>query len=159
MAWHYHGESPVTWGGYSWGPQLFPAPAQFLKTVANAGLNLTLNLHLDAVDPAQEDPTHYAAFAAALGFPPGGNVIIPSAASPPFTGSVAAELTRSKKFSEAYMALLDKMGTNFWWLDDTPDWISRILYEHSATRMERGLYEDLDMMLHRISRTAQPAPA
>ena len=46
---------------------------------------------------------------------------------------------RSRKFAHAYFTLLDTMGTNFWWLDDTPDWISRILYEHSATRMERGL--------------------
>ena len=29
--------------------------------------DLTLNLHLDPVDPAQEDPAHYAEFAAALG--------------------------------------------------------------------------------------------
>lgn len=24
------------------------------------------------------------------------------------------------------------MGTNFWWLDDEPKWVARILYEHSA---------------------------
>jgi hypothetical protein len=25
------------------------------------------------------------------------------------------------------------------WLDDTPDWVARVLYEHSATRMDNGL--------------------
>ena len=58
MAWHYHGEDPVEWGGYSWGKQLFPAPAHLLKTVAAAGLNLTLNLHLGPINPAEEDPAH-----------------------------------------------------------------------------------------------------
>ena len=28
---------------------------------------------------------------------------------------------------------------SFWWLDDEPKWVARILYEHSTTRMERGL--------------------
>ena len=41
--------------------------------------------------------------------------------------------------AQAYLALLDQMGTNWWWLDDHCDWVARVLYEHSATKMERGL--------------------
>lgn len=140
MAWHYHGEDQgIAWGGYSWGKQLFPNPRKFLDTVASAGLNLTLNLHLEPIDPANEERTHYAAFATKLGFAAEKNFTIPSAYSAPFTGTVAEELTKSKDFASAYLELLDMMGTNFWWLDDSPDWIARLLYEHSATRMERGL--------------------
>ncbi len=139
MAWHYHGESNVAWGGYSWGKQLFPNPSKFLDSVARAGLNLTLNLHLEPVDPANEERSHYEAFVTKLGFAPELNLTVPSAEAKPFTGTVAEELTKSKQFAGAYLELLDRMGTNFWWLDDTPDWIARLLYEHSATRMDRGL--------------------
>ena len=105
----------------------------------SAGLNLTLNLHLEPVDPANEDHLSYTAFATKLGFSAEKNLTIPSAESAPFTGIVAEELTKSKEFATAYLELLDTMGTNFWWLDDSPDWVARLLYEHSATRMERGL--------------------
>ena len=37
MAWHYHGEQPIQWGGYTWGKQLFPEPAHFLSTLADTG--------------------------------------------------------------------------------------------------------------------------
>jgi hypothetical protein len=107
------------------------------------------------------------------------NISIPSAASPPYTTSVAEVrekrflfsaklkdglpgqarvrckqnnsnavriththtqlLVSSRRFATAYLSLLDRMGTNFWWLDDEPHWVARILYEHAATRMEKGL--------------------
>jgi hypothetical protein len=66
-------------------------------------------------------------------------VLTASASSAPYTGSVAGLLSSSKKFALAYLDLLDSTGTNFWWLDDEPKWVARILYEHSAERMERGL--------------------
>ena len=59
MAWHYHGEAPVDWGGYTWSPQLFPEPTAFLQSLSTWGLNLTLNLHLRPIDPTAEDPQHY----------------------------------------------------------------------------------------------------
>ena len=114
MAWHYHGEKPVSWAGYTWGKQLFPNPSGFLEQAAQAGLNLTLNLHLDPVDPANEDPAHYAAFATKLGLSPSANLTIPSQQSAPFTGTVAEEITKSKEFATAYLELLDEMGTNWW---------------------------------------------
>jgi hypothetical protein len=121
MAWHYHGEAPVAWGGYTWSPQLFPEPEALLASLAGWGLNLTLNLHLRPVDPAAEDPRHYRRFVADLGldaatFDPARNISIPSAQSPPYTASVAELLVSSQKFAMAYLALLDQMGTNFWWL-------------------------------------------
>ena len=48
-------------------------------------------------------------------------------ASPPYTGSVAELLVSSRRFASAYLSLLDRMGTNFWWLDDEPKWVARIL--------------------------------
>jgi hypothetical protein len=114
MAWHYHGEQPVAWGGYTFGSQLFPEPDHFIKTVTAAGLNLTLNLHLEPVDPKNENPEHFAPFAAALGFSSTHTSPIPGPGSPPFTGSVAEEIASSKTFATAYLALLDRMGTKFW---------------------------------------------
>ena len=129
--------------GWTWtrsgGKQLFPSPSGFLNSASQAGLNLTLNLHLEPVDPANEDPAHYATFAKKLGFAPSANLTIPSTQSAPYVGTVAEEITKSKEFATAYLELLDEMGTNWWWLDDTPDWVARVLYDHSATRMEHGL--------------------
>jgi alpha-glucosidase (family GH31 glycosyl hydrolase) len=141
MAWHYHGEAPVKWGGYSWGPQLFPEPAHYLQTIAAAGLNTTLNLHLDAVEPPPvTDQAAYTRFVAQLGLPVGTNVTIPGPHAPAaYKASVKQLLSSSKTFAMAYLDLLDHMGTNFWWLDDEPRWVSRILYEHSEQRMQRGL--------------------
>ena len=91
------------------------------------------------MDPANEDRPRYEVFCARLGLDARHNLTIPSSSSPPFTSSVESELAKSKVFAEAYLELLDNMGTNFWWLDDTPDWVARILYEHSATKMQHGL--------------------
>ena len=136
QAWHYHGETPVAWGGYTWGKQLFPTPSKFLSAVAAAGLNVTLNLHLEPVDPRNEDPRHFEGFVNALGIAPvKPNVSVPSADSPPFTGTVAEEITKSRKFAEAYLALLDRMGTNFWYT--SPD--SLHLRPLAMSRDYRGL--------------------
>ena len=48
MAWHYQ---PDLETGYTWGPQLFPRPEQFLSSVDALGLNTTLNLHLRPIAP------------------------------------------------------------------------------------------------------------
>ena len=114
MAWHYHGESPVQWGGYSWGPQLFPRPEHFLSSVNALGLNTTLNLHLNPIlPPPTTKASSYAKFLHRLGLAPDqvGNGSIPGPNSPPYTGSVVAELLASKQFGEAYLDLLDDMGT------------------------------------------------
>ena len=93
-------QQTVAWGGYSWGKQLFPNPSGFLDAVAEAGLNLTLNLHLEPVDPANEERHHYEAFATALGVDASRNLTIPGQGCGQFTGTVAEELTNSKAFAQ-----------------------------------------------------------
>ena len=137
MAWHYHGETPVKWGGYAWGPQLFPEPEHFLEQVASANLNVTLNLHLDPIEPPPVTPQpSWEKFTAALGLPRTLNTSIPGPGIPGTVPGVAPSsssswdqrvvtlLSASKTFGEAYLNLLDDMGTNFWYVrthtHDTP---------------------------------------
>ena len=102
----------MQWGGYSWGPQLFPRPEHFLTTVDELGLNTTLNLHLRPVDPPPTTrASSWAKFLNRLGFAPDHNASIPGPGSPPFTGGVDEELLANKTFGEAYLDLLDDMGT------------------------------------------------
>ena len=49
MAWHYHNETRIDWGGYTWSPELFPTPNDFLSTLEANNLNTVLNLHLQDV--------------------------------------------------------------------------------------------------------------
>ena len=78
------------------------------------GLNTTLNLHLNPIlPPPATKASSYAKFLHRLGLAPDqvGNGSIPGPNSPPYTGSVVAELSTSKQFGEAYLDLLDDMGT------------------------------------------------
>jgi alpha-glucosidase (family GH31 glycosyl hydrolase) len=75
MAWHYHNETPVSWGGYAWSPQLFPAPTAFLEKLKTHKLTTVLNLHLNPVQHIVDEqaaaggssPGGYMRFAAQLG--------------------------------------------------------------------------------------------
>jgi alpha-glucosidase (family GH31 glycosyl hydrolase) len=161
MAWHYHNESKVLSGGYAWSPELFPAPTDFLQKLDEKNLHTVLNLHLKPVHHTVDeqaaaggtDPGGYSHFASQLGLPDPstfGYAPIPSSQCPPpfnkgqvadwlkNTASVigAENSHKSKLFAQAYMQLLDGMGTAFWWLDDEPRWVARILYEHSKTAMQ-----------------------
>jgi hypothetical protein len=49
MAWHFHNESKIDWGGYQWSPSLFPAPGNFLQWLNASKLHTVLNLHLQPV--------------------------------------------------------------------------------------------------------------
>lgn len=105
-------ETPVQWGGYSWGPQLFPRPEHFLKSVDALGLNTTLNLHLNPIlPPPTTKASSWAKFLHQLGLPANHNASIPGPNSAPYTGTVDEELLTSKTFGEAYLHLLDDMGT------------------------------------------------
>ena len=139
MAWHFHNETAApTWGGYTWSPELFPEPQYFLKQLSATGLNTTLNLHLN---PVHAFDAPYEAFARALNIDPSHGWPIPSpSCPPPYNTSVSQLLVTSRTFASAYLDIaLDAMGTDWWWLDDTPVWVSRLLYEHAAGRMQRGL--------------------
>ena len=65
MAWHFHNESQIDWGGYAWSPELFPEHSLFQSTLKERGLNMVLNLHLNAVHYGA-DPGYFT-FANKLG--------------------------------------------------------------------------------------------
>eukprot|EP00730_Choanoeca_flexa_P000830 TRINITY_DN10355_c0_g1_i2.p1 TRINITY_DN10355_c0_g1~~TRINITY_DN10355_c0_g1_i2.p1 ORF type:complete len:932 (+),score=199.62 TRINITY_DN10355_c0_g1_i2:23-2797(+) len=138
MAWHFHNESSIDWGGYQWSPSLFPEPDTFKAWLAANDLHTVLNLHLRPIQ-AGVAPS-YPAFAQALGLNPNGTIDIPSAnLSFPYNQSVANLLRTDKKFAEAYLNIaLDDVGMNWWWLDDDPHWVARMLYEHSTKQRGEG---------------------
>ena len=137
MAWHFHNETHIDWGGYTWSPELFPQPENFLTTLREMNLNTVLNLHLRPIQYGADKG--YFDVGSKLGwdrnqlqswsYPP-----IPSAQLPPpyNTDSVHTLLLANQTFGEAYLDNLDSMNTTWWWLDDAPVWTARILYEHSA---------------------------
>ena len=145
MAWHYHNESTIEWGGYAWSPELFPEHALFQASLKERGLNTVLNLHLDEVHYGA-DPGYFE-FANKLGI---SNATLASLGHPtipctgrggsgagcglpaPYAGSnVSTLLQVDQVFGEAYLDLLDSVGTDWWWLDDQPIWTARILFERS----------------------------
>eukprot|EP00041_Stephanoeca_diplocostata_P027855 m.775917 g.775917 ORF g.775917 m.775917 type:complete len:1031 (-) comp23260_c0_seq2:313-3405(-) len=149
MAWHFHNESHIDWGGYAWSPELFPEHTQFQSELSDRGLNTVLNLHLDPVQH-DVDPSYFA-FAAKLGISNAtlaqlGYPSIPGPKLPPpydtpnnyDKSAVAPLLKSSQRFGEAYLDVLDDVGTNWWWLDDEPVWTARILFERSQRQREDG---------------------
>lgn len=139
MAWHFHNESTIDWGGYQWSPSLFPTPNEYKSWLASNDLHTVLNLHLN---PVQDHVApSYADFARALGLDAARGFDIPSANwSFPYNQSVSDLLQTDPKFAKAYLDIaLDDVGMSWWWLDDTPVWVARILYEHSAKKMSPGM--------------------
>ncbi|EDQ87770.1 uncharacterized protein MONBRDRAFT_26892 [Monosiga brevicollis MX1] len=136
MAWHFHNESKIDWGGYQWSPSLFPEPDNFLASLNANNLHTVLNLHLNAVQ-AGVAPSYHA-FAEALGIDPSLGFDIPSAnLSYPYNQSVADLLKQDPTFARAYLDIaLDDVGMGWWWLDDVPSWTARLLYEHSVGRVQ-----------------------
>lgn len=94
------------WTGYSWNTELFPKPDEFLQTLQDSNLKVTLNLH-----PAQgvrffEDA--YREFAEFMGIDPESGQ------------TIEFDIT-DKKFIEGYFRFLhepmEKAGVDFWWID------------------------------------------
>jgi len=94
------------WSGYTWNPELFPYPEEFLSKLHREGLKTTLNLHpASGVQPWE---AAYPAMAKAMGIDPATRKYVPF------------DIT-DKKFATNYMALLhhplEHQGIDFWWLD------------------------------------------
>ena len=66
MAWHYHNETQIDWGGYAWSPELFPTPSDFIDELGANNLNTVLNLHLEPVQHGVDGG--YFELGAALGW-------------------------------------------------------------------------------------------
>jgi hypothetical protein len=77
MAWHFHNESKIDWGGYQWSPSLFPTPNEFQSWLSQNDLHTVLNLHLNPIQ-AHVAPS-YPAVATALGLDASKGYDIPSA--------------------------------------------------------------------------------
>ncbi|MCP4417385.1 MAG: DUF5110 domain-containing protein, partial [Chloroflexi bacterium] len=100
MDWHLEG-----WTGYTWNPDLFPEPAQFLNWLHEQGLKTALNLHpADGVGPHEE---MHEAMANRLELDAEGEAVPFDIANP--------------DFSRAYFELLhhpqEANGVDFWWID------------------------------------------
>ena len=146
MAWHYHNESNIDWGGYNWSPELFPTPEDFISSLDHLHLNTVLNLHLEPIQHGADDKGYFdvgarlgwdAQTLKSWGYPqiPGGATLPP----PYDTVNVQNLLKVNQTFGEAYLDNLDRMNTSWWWLDSSPTWAARILFEHSAKRRSDGL--------------------
>ncbi len=109
MDWHLRNIDPQNgkgWTGYTWNPELFPEPKNFLEALHKRNLKVTLNLH-----PAEGVQPHegmYAAMSAAMGRDPEQRLPVPFDFCDP-------------KFVEAYFTYLhhpqEKNGVDFWWID------------------------------------------
>lgn len=108
MDWHLTqtGNTSSGWTGYTWNPDLFPDPADFLEKLHRMGLKTALNLH-----PAEGVHSHestYPEMTRRMG-------IDPESQEP-----VAFDLA-DPKFTQAYFDLLhhpnEALGVDFWWLD------------------------------------------
>ncbi len=113
MDWHWvhnlkerFGSDYCGWTGYSWDTQLFPNYRQFLKTLKDDNLHITLNLH--PADGVQFYEKQYEEMAKALGIDPK-------------TKAPVAFRCGSDDFWNAYFDILhkpyEKDGVDFWWID------------------------------------------
>ncbi len=142
MDWHLTDIDPKFgsgWTGYTWDRGLFPDPQQFQAELHRRGLKTTLNVHPADGIRAFEEP--YPAMCQALGRPADGH-------------PVDFDVT-DRAFMDAYFSVLhrglEKMGTDFWWIDWQSGPYSKIPgmdplwllnhghYVDSATQMDRGL--------------------
>lgn len=109
LYWHLVDELPEPasgWGGYNWNKKLYPEPKEFLKSLHDRGLVVTLNDHMSdgfrwwddkykeackflGRDPAKKEQIHFDSV--------------------------------DRKFMDAYFDIvhrdLEKQGVDFWWVD------------------------------------------
>lgn len=101
MDWHLKG-----WTGYTWNPEYFPEPDEFLKEMHERGLKVTLNLH--PADGVGKHEKQFGAMCKALGLDPEKTDRIPFDCTDP-------------NFVDAYFKILhhpmEKKGIDFWWMD------------------------------------------
>ena len=95
----------IGWTGYTWQPELFPNPANFLEWAHRENLITALNLHpASGIQPYEKC---YDAFVAEYGKPENG-------------GSVPFKMDE-QKWADAYfntvLGPMEKDGVDFWWLD------------------------------------------
>ncbi|MEQ8819319.1 MAG: glycoside hydrolase family 31 protein [Sumerlaeia bacterium] len=133
MDWHLDG-----WTGYTWNPEYFPDPEDFLAWVHDQGLHVTLNLH-----PHDGVGAHEAAFedmARSLGQDPAETERIPFQIA-------------DRAYMEAYFKHLhhplERQGVDFWWMDwqqgETSDlpgldplfWLNHLHWMDMVTNPER----------------------
>ena len=101
MDWHLPG-----WTGYTWNPECFPNPDQFLSSMHHRGLRTTLNLH--PADGIKKHEVQFEEMAKAMNL------------DPEKTDHVEFNIT-DPKFMDAYFKILhhpeEKRGVDFWWMD------------------------------------------
>jgi alpha-glucosidase (family GH31 glycosyl hydrolase) len=108
MDWHLvdTGNESSGWTGYTWNPEYFPQPQQFLDEIHELGLRIALNLHpASGVYPHE---AQYPEMAEEMGVDPESQQPVPF--------DIA-----NRKFTDAYFRILhhpmEAMGVDFWWLD------------------------------------------
>ncbi|MBQ2395332.1 MAG: DUF5110 domain-containing protein [Alistipes sp.] len=95
----------IGWTGYTWKPQLFPSPKNFLSWVHSQDLKTALNLHpASGIEPFEEP---YERFTKAYGWDQPGEGV-------PYRMS-------EQKWADAYfdtvLGPMEEDGVDFWWLD------------------------------------------
>ena len=95
----------IGWTGYTWKPQLFPSPKNFLSWVHSENLKTALNLHpASGIEPFEEP---YERFTKAYGWDQPGEGV-------PYRMS-------EEKWADAYcntvLGPMEEDGVDFWWLD------------------------------------------
>ena len=95
----------IGWTGYTWKPQLFPSPKNFLSWVHSENLKTALNLHpASGIEPFEEP---YERFTKEYGWDQPGEGV-------PYRMS-------EEKWADAYcntvLSPMEEDGVDFWWLD------------------------------------------
>lgn len=94
------------WTGYTWHPELFPNPKNFLEWSNREHVKTSLNLHpASGIQPFEKI---YPAFAKAYGWDTTGQKYIPYKMD---------EKKWAKVYFETVLSPMEKEGVDFWWLD------------------------------------------
>jgi alpha-glucosidase (family GH31 glycosyl hydrolase) len=134
---------PDTWAGWSWNPELFPNPDQFLNWVRDQGLKIALNIHPDLY---KDDPKAADALAVAP-------TLMETSNGYEFDFN---DRDHMKAYFDTLHGPLEKQGIDFFWQDwcirghtaslgVDQEWFSAYLY---ANRLER-LYQKRGFVLSR----------
>lgn len=104
----FTGDDVITggWTGYSWNTDLFPDYHEFLDTLNDMGLKVTLNLH--PADGVRHFESMYPQMAKAMGIDPETKKDIPFSASDP---------NYLNAFYDTVLRPYEEDGVAFWWLD------------------------------------------